>query len=68
MVVSKEKVEQMLSKMSRPLHYSYVSNYILKCSEEEAIKVLNKLVSDGILKEVKFNGYYVLSSYSGLEK
>lgn len=63
MVVSKEKLKQMLSKMTMPLHHSYVSNYILKCSEEEALKVLNKLVSDGILKEVKFSGYYVLSSY-----
>lgn len=66
MKVEKEKVEQILSKMTRPLHYSYVSRYILKIEDEETIKILDKLVEDNLLKKVKYDGYYVVSSYDSL--
>lgn len=66
MKVEKETIEQILLKMSRPLHYSYVSKYILKCEDSEAVKILDKLVEDNLLKKVKFDGYYVISSYDGL--
>lgn len=67
MEVSKEKVEKILSKLSQPIHFSYISNYILNCSEENTIKVLTKLVDEGLIKEVKFDGYYVVNSYSKLK-
>lgn len=67
MVVSEETVKKILLKMTHPIHFSYISNYILKCSEEETLKFLNKLVDEGLIKEVKFDGYYVMINYKGLK-
>jgi hypothetical protein len=61
MRVEKEEIEKILSKMSSPLHYSYVSRYILKCEDIDAVKILDKLVDDNLLKRVKSEGYYVIS-------
>lgn len=60
MVIENEKLKKIVSKLARPLHYKYISRYILECSDEECIKALNKLVSDGLIKESEFSGYYVI--------
>lgn len=62
MTIEKEKIKALLLKMSHPLHYSYVSRYILNCEDSFCLEVLNKLVDDNILMKHKSDGYYVINS------
>lgn len=59
--MDKKQIKQLADKLRRPIHISYISQYITKMSEEETKKVLDILISEGIVKESEIaEGYYVV--------
>lgn len=59
--MDKNQIKQLADKLRRPIHISYISQYILKTSEEETKKQLDILISEGIVKESEIaEGYYVV--------
>lgn len=53
--INKEKV--LLNKLRRPLHLSFISENILKCSDYEAIQILQEYISEGLI-EKQINNFY----------
>lgn len=51
--------KKVLAKLRQPIHYSYISKYILESDEEYTLRFLNGLVEDGYIKKHKYEGYYV---------
>lgn len=59
--MNKKQLKELADKLRRPIHISYISQYILKTSEEETKKQLDILISEGIVKESEIaEGYYVV--------
>lgn len=55
-----EKTQKLLmNKLRQPVHHTYISKYVLKTTPELGKETLDKLVSEGALKEVN-DGYYVV--------
>jgi hypothetical protein len=53
------KTEKLLmSKLRQPIHYNYISKYILRTTENVCMNILDSLVKQGKIKESKFSGYY----------
>ena len=53
-------VESLLSKLERPLHISYISEYILKLPIELTETKINDLIEKGYIEESQYGkGYYV---------
>lgn len=51
----------LLSKLQRPIHISFISEYILKKSEDETRKILNHLVENNMIVESYMGiDYYVV--------
>jgi hypothetical protein len=57
--MDKETQKLLMSKLRQPIHHIYITKYILKTTPELCKEILNKLVNDGMLKEVN-DGYYVV--------
>lgn len=55
------KVKKLLnSKLRQPVHISYISKYILKMTEKETKKILDEMISDGLIEESPMaSDYYV---------
>jgi hypothetical protein len=55
------KVKKLLnSKLRQPVHISYISKYILKMTEKETKKILDEMVTDGLIEESPMaSDYYV---------
>lgn len=55
------KVKKLLnSKLRQPVHISYISKYILKMTEKETKKILDEMISDGLIEESPMaSEYYV---------
>ena len=48
------------SKLRQPIHISYISKYILKMTEKETKKILDEMVTDGLIEESPMaSDYYV---------
>jgi hypothetical protein len=60
--MDKKKLNELASKLRRPIHISYISQYILKTSEVETKQQLDILISEGLIKESDLaSGYYVIA-------
>ena len=59
------KVKKLLnSKLRQPVHISYISKYILKMTEKETKKILDEMISDGLIEESPMaSDYYVNKQY-----
>lgn len=59
-----ETEKLLLSKLRRPIHKTYICQYILRTTEQgECDKILSKLVEENKIKESEFaEGYYVVKS------
>jgi hypothetical protein len=62
-----KKFKTLLAKLQRPIHYSYISKYILKESDEKTLEYLSSLIKDGLVKEHDFSGYYVATNYDSID-
>lgn len=53
----------LISKLRLPIHIRYISDYILKESEEETKKILNLLIDNNEIEESKYGkGFYVIKN------
>lgn len=60
--MDKKQLKELVNKLRRPIHISYISQYILKKSEEETKQQLDILISEGLIKESDLaSGYYVIA-------
>lgn len=51
------------SKLIRPIHISYIQNYILRTTMEETIDIIKKYMEEGVIEESKYGkDYYVLKN------
>lgn len=59
------KVKKLLNtKLRQPVHISYISKYILKMTEKETKKILDEMISDGLIEESPMaSDYYVNKQY-----
>jgi len=55
-----DKTKKLLNtKLRQPVHISYISKYILKLTEKETKKILDKLIDEGVIEESSLSsGYY----------
>lgn len=54
------KIQLLFSKMRSPIHYSYISKYILRETPEDTIKLLEKMQDLGLVVESHYaKGYFV---------
>jgi len=55
-----DKTKKLLNtKLRQPVHISYISKYILKLTEKETKKILDKLIDEGVIEESPLaSGYY----------
>lgn len=61
--MTNQKKEKLLTKVKRPTHINYISQYILNLPIQETRVLINKYVSDGILEESKYGKeYYVIKN------
>jgi len=52
--------EELLSKLAQPVHISYITQHILKTSDDDCRKKINKLIQEGLIEESKYGkDYYV---------
>jgi hypothetical protein len=64
MKITEKQESKLLAKMQQPLHLNYVS-WLLKCSDDEAKLVVDKLVEEGKVEEYNPNvgkNYYVIKT------
>jgi hypothetical protein len=58
--MDKKQIKNLMDKLRRPIHISYISKYILRKNIEETKKELDVLILEGYVKESKISdGYYV---------
>ena len=50
----------LLSKLIQPIHISYISQYILRVSEEETRTTLKQLIEENVIEESMFAKDYFL--------
>tara|TARA_B110000503_G_scaffold54762_1_gene87944 strand:- start:4530 stop:4718 length:189 start_codon:yes stop_codon:yes gene_type:complete len=50
----------LLSKLRQPIHISYISQYILRVSEEETRTTLKQLIEENVIEESMFAKDYFL--------
>jgi hypothetical protein len=59
--MDKSQIKELIGKLRRPIHISYISKYITKLSIDETKKELDVLISEGLIKESEMaDGYYVV--------
>ena len=49
----------LIKQLKLPTHITYISQYITKQDMESTKEVLERLVSECLIEEVSFKGYYV---------
>jgi hypothetical protein len=61
--MNQKQYKLLISKLRLPVHISYISNYILRVSEEETQKILDQLIVEGEIEESQISkGYYVVKN------
>ena len=56
-----KKTKALLAKLRQPIHIDYISSYILRESKENALKIINNLIEQGVVEESKYaENYYVV--------
>lgn len=61
--ITEKQFKLLSSKLRQPVHITYISKYILKLSEEETKKILDKLIENDQIEESEISkGYYVIKS------
>ena len=54
------QTESLLSKLERPIHITYISEYILKLPMDMTQTKINNLIEQGYIEESQYGkGYYV---------
>jgi hypothetical protein len=54
-----DKTKKLLNtKLRQPVHISYISKYILKLTEKETKKILDKLIDEGVIEESPLSPNY----------
>ncbi len=54
------KMQLLFSKLRSPIHYSYISHYILRETQENTMKLLDKMQEMGLVVESHYaKGYFV---------
>jgi len=55
--------QNLLAKLRRPVHITFISKNILKTSMDETTKLINEMVDEGLIEESKYGkGYYVVKN------
>lgn len=55
--------ENLLAKLRRPVHITYISKHLLRTSMNETEKLIEEMVEEGLVEESKYGkGYYVVKS------
>ncbi len=58
-----KKQFNMLFKLRQPIHIDYISRHIVKESIDETRKILDKLITEGVIEESKYSkDYYVIKN------
>jgi hypothetical protein len=53
----------LLSKLRQPIHIDFISRHIVKESIDETRKILDKLITEGVIEESKYaKDYYVIKN------
>jgi hypothetical protein len=61
--MNEKRHKLLISKLRLPIHIGYISDYILKESEEETKKILNLLIDNNEIEESKYGkGFYVIKN------
>lgn len=56
-------LKTLMSKLRQPIHINYIASYILRLSEDETRKILDKLIEDNLIEESKYaKDYYVVKN------
>lgn len=59
--MNQEQYKLLNSKLRLPVHITYISEYILKVSEDDTKKIIESLIERGEVEESRYGkGYYVL--------
>lgn len=63
MEIDQHTLKTLLDKLNRPVHISYIARYILKQEFDVTNKVMNQLMSQGMVEESQYGKeYYVRKS------
>ena len=55
--------KKFLSKLRRPVHISYIAQYILRCEDFQAREIIGEYIENDIIEESSIaKDYYVLKS------
>ena len=55
--------QTLISKLRRPVHITYISQYLTKTTVEQTRIYLNELIEQGLVEESKYGkDYYVVKS------
>jgi hypothetical protein len=55
--------KNLLDKLRRPVHITFISKHLLRFSMEETEKFINEMVDEGLVEESKYGkGYYVVKN------
>jgi spore cortex formation protein SpoVR/YcgB (stage V sporulation) len=53
--------QTLISKLRRPIHITYIAQYLTKTTVEQTRLYLNELIEQGLVEESKYGkGYYVI--------
>ena len=53
--------QNLLSKLRRPIHVSFISKHLVRLPMDETISILNELIEEDLVEESKYGkGYYVV--------
>ena len=61
--MDKRQIKSLMDKLRQPIHIDFISRHIVKESIDETRKVLDKLITEGVIEESKYaKDYYVIKN------
>ena len=61
--MDKRQIKTLMDKLRQPIHIDFISRHIVKESIDETRKVLDKLITEGVIEESKYaKDYYVIKN------
>ena len=61
--MDKKQFSMLLSKLRQTIHIDFISRHIVKESIDETRKILDKLITEGVIEESKYaKDYYVIKN------
>ena len=54
--------QTLISKLRRPVHITYIAQYLTKTTVEETRKYLNELIEQGLVEESKYGKDYFVNT------